>query len=293
VGDDCAVIPRGEGSLVVSTDTGVAGVHFDRAWLLPEEIGWRVATGALSDLAAAGATCIGLLAAIVFPRSTDAEELVALMEGVGEAAHAVGGRVLGGDLSAGDLLVVGITVLGRAERPMSRAGARPGDGLWVTGMLGGARAALVVWQAGGSPSPAARAAYARPSARLAAGQWLAGAGAHAMLDLSDGLAGDAGHLAAASGVALRIALERLPVHPAVAEAVRLTGVAPEAFAAQGGEDYELLVALPPEFGGGEAAQFEAACGLPLTRIGEVVVGGGVVLELHGQRLALGGYDHFA
>jgi thiamine-monophosphate kinase len=293
LGDDCAVLPAGEGSVVLSTDTSIEGVHFRRKWLSLEEIGWRAATGALSDLAAAGASCVGLLAAVAAPRTAPAEDLVALMEGVGGAVDAVGGRVLGGDLTAGAEWVVGITVVGRATRPLSRRGARPGDRLWVTGTLGGARAALVVWEAGGVPSAPSRGAYARPQARLEAGAWLAREGARAMVDLSDGLAGDARHLGAASGVAIRIALEHLPVHPGVGEAVRLTGVAAEAFAAQGGEDYELLVALPPEFGDREARGFEAACGLPLTPVGDIEEGEGVSLELHGRPLALHGFDHFA
>lgn len=293
LGDDCAVVPPGEGTLVVSTDMSVEGVHFRREWLTPGEIGWRAATGALSDLAAAGATCVGALSAVACPRTTDAAELVAVMGGVGDAVRATGGQVLGGDLTRAAAWTLCLTVVGRAARPMSRAGARPGDGLWVTGELGGARAALVLWQGGVEPAPATRAAYARPAARLAAGQWLAARGAHAMLDLSDGLAGDAAHLAAASGVGIHVALEHLPIHPGVADAVRRTGVAPEAFAAQGGEDYELLVALPPGFGTAEAEQFAGECLLRLTRIGDVREGSGVALELDGRRLTLTGYDHFA
>lgn len=292
LGDDCALIPDGETTLALSTDVAVENVHFRRDWLEPDEIGWRSAAGALSDLAAEGAEAIGVLAAVVVPRSVAEHDLVGLMRGVGEAVTAVGGRVLGGDLSSGHQWSVTITAVGRAARPVTRSGARPGDGLWVTGALGGARAALEAWLRGDRPAAEARAAFARPAPRLAAGTWLAAHGATAMLDLSDGLAGDAQHLAAASGVHLAVELDRLPVAPDVgAEAARLK-VAPAAFAAQGGEDYELLVALPSKFAAADARALGAATGLALTRVGTVEAGTGVRLVLGGEDVTLAGFDHF-
>jgi thiamine-monophosphate kinase len=292
LGDDCALIPAGEDTLVLSTDMSIEGVHFQRAWLSPEEIGWRAAMGALSDLGAAGAACVGLLAALAGPRTDPPGQLVALMEGVGGAVDSVGGVVLGGDLAAAPLWTLAITVVGRTRRPMSRRGARPGDGIWVTGSLGGARAALAAWQAGRIPLESLRTAFARPRARIAAGQWLAAAGAHAMMDLSDGLAGDAHHLANASGVALELTLDRLPVADGVAGEAERQGRSPAEFAAEGGEDYELLVALPPEFGTAESDRFQAACGLPLTRLGGVSEGRGVTMRLGAQVVTPSGFDHF-
>src|SRR5262249_20885831 len=158
---------------------------------------------------------------------------------------------------------IDITVLGRAERPVKRAGARPGDGLWVSGTLGGARAALGAWQRGQSPSAAARASFAHPMPRIAVGLELARAGATAMLDLSDGLAGDAVHIAEHSGVAIEIDLARVPRHPD----------APDArFAALGGEDYELLAAMPAAFGEREADGIASRTGVALARIGVVLPG---------------------
>ena len=292
LGDDCAVLPDAEGSVVVSTDLSVEGVHFRRDWLTQEEIGYRAATAALSDLAAAGASCIGLLAAVSSPHDSPAADLVALMAGVGDAVAAVGGSVLGGDLTAAPQWIISITVIGRARRPMSRHGAAPGDGIWVTGALGGARSALVTWQAGRTPDAGSRAAFARPAARIGAGQWLAAHGACAMMDVSDGIAGDVGHLAAASGVAIDVRLESLPRHPSVATAVTLTGTAPEVLAAQGGEDYEILVALPPSFNEADAAACLRDCGVPLTRIGDARAGEGVRLLLRSEPIVLHGYDHF-
>jgi thiamine-monophosphate kinase len=289
LGDDCAVIDGG-GSIVLSTDTSVEGVHFRRDWLSFEEIGWRSAAAALSDLAAAGAECVGLLAAITAPRTSDPDELVALMRGVGDAVHASGGRVLGGDLVAGPVWTAAITVVGRAARPLSRRGARAGDTLWVTGRLGAARAALAVWMTGATPPDGLRHAFAHPAPRLPAGRWLAAHGATAMLDLSDGLAADAAHLAAASAVRIELDLATVPVAPEVSAR---PGEAAAIVAARGGEDYELLAAMPAGFGADDAAAFAQAFDLPLTAIGRVTQGHGVSLLLDGAEVAAPGYDHFA
>ena len=292
LGDDCALVPDGDGTLAVSTDVSVEGVHFRLDWIEPAEAGWRACAAALSDLAAVGAAPVGVLSAITVPRGAPDEVLAEFAGGIGEAAAATGAAVIGGDLSAGPAWSVAVTVIGRAERPVTRAGARPGDGVWVTGTLGGARAAVEAWGRGDPPAAAARAAFAHPEPRIAAGRWLAAHGARAMLDLSDGLAGDAGHLAAASDVKLELTLESVPVAAAaIAEAKRLD-LPVQQFAAEGGEDYELLAALPPEFGAADVGEFEAACRIALTRVGTVKRGRGVRVELAGRPLTLRGYDHF-
>jgi thiamine-monophosphate kinase len=290
--DDCALLPVGDATLALSTDLSLQGVHFRREWLEPREIGWRVAAAALSDLAAEGASVIGLLAAIGAPADAGEGELTALMEGVGDAVASVGGSVLGGDLSRAPGWTAALTVIGRAERPVRRAGACAGDGIWVTGALGGAGAALAGWLSGEMPSAEARRAFVHPEPRIEAGRWLAAHGARAMLDLSDGLGGDARHLAAASRVGLEIELDRVPVAGAALAAARRRGVAPPQFAAENGEDYELLVALPAEFGDREADRFRRECGVPLTRIGTATAGDGVRFLLAGRSLALAGFDHF-
>jgi thiamine-monophosphate kinase len=285
LGEDCALIEIGETFLALSTDVSVEGVHFRREWLSPEEIGWRAAAAALSDLAAAGAAAVGLLAALTVPAAEPATTFPALMDGAGNAVESVGGVVLGGDLSRGPLLSLAMTVVGRTAAPAHRHGARPGDGLWVTGALGGARAALLAWQDGRRPADGARVRFAHPEPRLDQGAWLVAQGARAMLDLSDGLAADAGHLAAASGVSIRVDLSRVPADPAALEEAGRSGESPGTFAARGGEDYELLVAMPPEFTGTGA--------FALTRIGEVQPGNGARFVLDGAELVLSGYDHFA
>lgn len=289
LGDDCAELELGAGVPLISTDSSVEDVHFRRAWLTPEEIGWRAATAALSDLAAMGATAAGLVAAVTVPSGEPESTLTAIMRGVGDAATAAGAPVLGGDLSRGPSLALTITVVGTSPRPVRRSGAGPGDQLWVTGRLGGPRAALEAWQAGQAPSAEARARFAAPEARFAAGRALAALGATAMIDLSDGLAADAAHLAAASGVTLEVDLASLPLHPAVPG----TPDAAVQFAAGSGEEYELLCTLPAACDAAAVAAAVAGTGTVATRIGAVREGPPhVALRLGGTTLAIPGFDHF-
>jgi thiamine-monophosphate kinase len=289
IGEDTAPIPDGAGTLVVSVDASVEDVHFRRGWLTHEEVGWRATASALSDLAAAAATPVGVVAAVIVPRKSDQEALVDVMRGVGAAVGSVGARVLGGDLTSGAHWAVVVTVFGRVARPMSRAGAKPGDGVWVTGVVGGARAALHAWTAGVEPDSLARRAFAHPVPRIGAAQWLAARGATALMDLSDGLGGDAEHVAAASRVQLQVDLERLPLHASVPSAARRIGEPPELFAATAGEDYELLVTLPGDFDG--AAEFARDNRLALTRIGTVMAGAGVRATLGGAVQPVHGFRH--
>lgn len=289
LGDDTAAVPAGQGTLVVSTDVSVEGVHFQRAWLESSEIGWRAAASALSDLAAAAAHPAGLTAAVSVPVGYPEAELVALMRGVGDAARYTGCQVLGGDLSRASVLSLAITVFGYADPPMSRRGAAAGDGVWVTGALGGARAALHAWREGVEPASQAREAFTHPLPRIDVAQWLRAHGATAMIDISDGLGGDAKHLAAASGIGVRLELERVPLHPDVAAAAARAGEDPAFFAAVGGEDYELLVTLPNGFAG--AAACLAETGISLTRVGLVRRDAGVVATLMGSVVSIAGYQH--
>ncbi|MGH7532153.1 MAG: thiamine-phosphate kinase [Gemmatimonadales bacterium] len=281
LGDDCALVPVSDGILALSTDVSVEGVHFRREWLSLEEIGWRAAAAALSDLAADGAGADGVLVALTVPPGASDADAAEVMRGVGAAAGSVRATVRGGDLSSGPVWSIAVTVFGMAERAVTRAGAQPGDRLWVTGQVGGAGAALAVWQGGSGPGEALRRRFAHPEPRIAAGRWLAAHGATAMLDLSDGIAADAQHLAAASGVKLRIELDSLPL---------AEGQSDPRAAAVGGEDYELLVALPAGFAGQEECL--RATGVPLTPIGEVRSGAGVECILEGKPVTLSGYQHF-
>ena len=291
LGDDAAAVPVGGATLAASIDCSVEGVHFRTDWLTFQEIGGRAAAAALSDLAAEGASVIGCLVSVGSPDGAGREPgavgsspVTDIMAGVGHMVASVGGKVLGGDLVRSDKYIVDVCVLGEAKRPVTRGGARVGDGIWVTGVFGGPRAALEALLRGEKPVLAHRARFAHPQPRLAAGQWLAEHGARALIDVSDGLAADLGHIAAASGVAIAVEAERVPL---------VEGVTPlEALAS--GEEYELAAALPPEFGAKDAARFEADVRGKLTRVGDVRAGAGVAVTLAGRPVPTPpGFDHFA
>jgi thiamine-monophosphate kinase len=280
IGDDAAVleVPPGE-KLVVSTDTSVEGVHFNREWLNHFEIGYRATAAALSDLAAMAARPLGLLIAITLPEA-DRHEARTIATGIGEGASAVMCPIVGGDLSSGKILSLTITALGSAARPLSRAGAKPGQRVYVTGRLGGPAAALRAWRAGGLPSDRDRARFANPVPRIDAAIGLAARGATSAIDISDGLIADVGHIAAASKVRLEIDLDRIPLFDGTS-AIE---------AASSGEEYEVVVTAPEI----DVAQFSQEFGLDLTEIGRVVAGPPrVELLKDGKPItARPGFDHF-
>jgi len=279
IGDDASVleIPRGD-QLVVSTDTAVENRHFRAEWLTPEEIGYRAVTAALSDLAAMAARPIGLLWAVSLPDAWRAK-LPALSDGANEAARAVNAKILGGNLTAAGELSITTTVIGSAYRPLRREGAKPGDKLYVTGELGGPAMALAALTAGRKVEARYQARFSKPVTRIHEARWLADEGATAGLDVSDGLAGDARHLAAASRVGLRMQLDRLP---------RIEG-ADAMTAARSGEEYELLVTAAQL----DAEAFTRKFGIRLTEIGEVVSGDSVTFLDRGRPAEVGGgHDHF-
>ena len=279
-GDDAAVV-RPRGLQVTSVDTQAEGVHFDRVTHGPDDIGHKAMAAALSDLAAMGARPGEAYISLALPADVEEADALELARGLTAEAEQHGATVVGGDVIAAATLVVGVTVvgwLGEGERPVRRDGARPGDLVGVTGRLGGSGAGLRSLRASAGNEEAERA-HRRPVPRLEAGRALAGAGASAMIDLSDGLATDAGHVAAASDVAIALHLDALPL---------AAGVTPE-FAATAGEDYELLFCLAPERWDDAAA----AAGVELTRLGRVSEGAGVVLLGPGgiQVEGLRGYEH--
>jgi thiamine-monophosphate kinase len=280
LGDDCALLTVGGATLAVSIDASLEGVHFRTDWLTFEEIGWRAAVAALSDLAAEAAKPLGVLVSLGGPVPREFE---VIMSGVARAAAAVGAKVLGGDLVRSEKYLVDVCALGTCDRAVRRAGARVNDGLWVTGELGGPRLALRAWQAGQRPSGDLARRFARPDARIAPGLWLAQHGATAMIDISDGLSSDARHLAAASGIGIEIQVERVPCFPGADPLLALAS----------GEEYELLVALPPTFGASKAKVFKEFFDLALTRIGTCVAGDGVRFTDRGVAITPPrGYDHF-
>jgi thiamine-monophosphate kinase len=245
--DDAAQLGDG---FVITQDALVAGVHFRLDWISWRDLGWRAAAVNLSDLAASGAEPEALLVTLAAPPHTRVDDVLELYQGIAET----GVSVLGGDTTAADELLLSVTAVGRSERVPGRAGARPGDQLVVTGPLGAAGAAF------------RRRSFVRPPLRLAEGKELA-AEAHAMLDLSDGLAVDAAHIAARSGCRLVVELEHVPL--AVGAELRDLGF---------GEDYELLAAVV------EPGRFPV--------IGRCEEGEGVALTLAGEPYFLSGWTHF-
>jgi thiamine-monophosphate kinase len=230
--------------LVVTQDALVENVHFRLDWISWRDLGWRAAAVNLSDLAASGAEPAGLIVSLAAPGETNVDDVLELYEGIAET----GVPVLGGDTTRSDRLMLSVTALGRSERVPGRSGARPGDLLVVTGPLGGSGAAF------------RNSRYLRPPLRLEEGRRLARV-ANAMLDLSDGLAQDAGHIAARSGVRCAIDLELVPL--AEGATVEDLGF---------GEDYELLAATSDPLG--------------FTVIGRCEEGSGV------EGVPAGGWEHF-
>jgi thiamine-monophosphate kinase len=252
VGDDAAVLAPSHGhKLVVTTDVLVEGLDFTAALSEPEDWGWKAVAANLSDLAAMGAEARWLVLALTVPGPTPVGTLERVYAGVGEACLTFGVALVGGDVSAGPALSMAVTALGEAERPVLRSGARPGDRLGVTGPLGAAAAGLGLLRRGDRAAgellgrfPGLAAAHRRPTPALAMGLALARAGASAMIDVSDGLAGDALHLAEASRVGLEVHDATVPLAPGVAEAAALLGLDPLELALGGGEDFVLAAALP-------------------------------------------------
>jgi thiamine-monophosphate kinase len=285
IGDDAALVqvPRGD-ALVVSVDTALENRHFRDEWLTPREIGYRAVTAALSDLAAMAAQPLGILLALTLPERWSAH-LPAIADGVADAVTAAGTTILGGNLAASELLGLTTTVLGSAFVPLRRSGLRPGDAVYVTGHLGGPGAAIASWNSGHRLHDAHRQRFARPVARLREARWLADRGANAAIDISDGLAADLQHLAAASGVGLDIDLDLVPL---------VDGVNGPVAAAASGEEYELVVGAPA---GAplDTSEFERTFGIPLTAIGRAVPReSGLVFRRGTERVAKpSGYDHLS
>jgi thiamine-monophosphate kinase len=297
-GDDAAVTVPG-GATATSVDTVVDGVHFRRERASPRQIGRKALATALSDLAAMGAEPGEAYVVLGVPPDLDEDECVELLDGMVDLATATGTDLAGGDLTRAGELFLALTVVGHAPRPedlVGRGGARPGDALVLTGELGGAAAGLALLEA---PALAARldgadallARQLEPRPRLGAGRALAGTGATATIDVSDGLGADAGHLAVQSGLRLRIDAEAVPLAAGVREVAELAGKDPWRLALGGGEDYELLATLPPERLEEAKRAVREAEGIELTAIGEATRGEGVEIRLPGgETLKPEGFD---
>lgn len=290
-GDDAAVTLPG-GATATSVDAVVDGVHFRRGQASLGQIGHKALATALSDLAAMGAEAGEAYVVLGVPPDLDEDGCLELVSGMVALAGETGTTLAGGDVTRSPVLVLTVTVVGHAEtaeRLVARGGARPGDALVLSGELGGAAAGLLLLErpelvasVSAETAERLRARQLEPRPRLRAGRALAAAGATAMIDLSDGLGADADHLAGQSGVALRIDAAALPLAKGVAEVAAAAGQEPLELAGSGGEDYELLAALPADrLGVGLANAIGEAEETSLTPVGEVLPGSGVEIRLPG------------
>ena len=295
VGDDCAVVRLGDTVALVSCDLFLEHVHFRRSTATPEDIGWKAAAAALSDIAAMGGAPLYVLVSLACPGDTEIAFVEGLCQGLTAAAGQAGAVIVGGDTARSpeaivlDVAVIGQTVGGRY---LCRKGARPGDVLAVTGHVGRSAAGLHALEHG-HDGPALLAAHRRPQPRYAEGRWLCRRdGVHAMIDISDGLVQDAGHLAEGEGLGVDIDPGRLVSAPELERYCEEHGLDALTFMLTGGEDYELACAIAPDVYDGTVRAFQETFDTALTGVGRFTDAWRGV-RVAGQEPAAGGFDHFA
>ena len=303
IGDDAAAIRPTPGRLLLATcDTVVEGRHFLRNRITPEQLGRRLAAVNLSDIGSMGGQPRWALVSLALPAETEVEFVEGFYRGLIAELARFGAAVAGGNLTGGAEFVLDMTLLGEVlpEQILRRDGARPGDAILVSGSLGAAAAGRAALDAGLHDPDVAPlvAAHLTPEPRVVAGQAIAQSGlARAMLDVSDGLAQDLGHLCDASRVGAIIEVARLPISKATRSIAARLGLDPLRLALSGGEDYELVLTVPTRRAAELASRIEAGAGLPLARIGRVVpdAEGRTLRWPDGRRepLAAAGWQHFA
>ncbi len=278
IGDDCAVLqPQAGMEWVITTDTQVEDVHFRRAWLTPYQIGWRAMAVNLSDIAAMGAQPFGALAALSLPAATEALFFDQLLDGLCDLGLRFDCPLIGGNLARDPAhLSLTLTVLGRVPlgKSVLRGGARAGDEVWVSGRLGGSAAGLRTFlhsiPRADTLSAALRQRYTQPLPRVREAIFLRSSGyLTSMIDLSDGLAGDLGHLCEESGVGAQIVAEALPLQAGVREVAAALGEDPLELALRGGEDFELCCTALPGRLTLLRDEFRARFDVDLTRVGSI------------------------
>jgi thiamine-monophosphate kinase len=298
-GDDAAVV-RSRPLSVTSVDAMVEGVHFrlQEDWATAGEVGHRAMAGALSDLAAMGADPGEAYIVLGLPGGFGEDRALELVRGAAALAAETGTAIAGGDVVRAPALIVSVTAVGWADRPeqlIGRGGARPGDLVGVTGPLGAAGGALALMEgrAEGGPATSALLERARrPMPRLSEGRALAAVGVHAMIDLSDGIATDAGHIARASDVELRVDVASLPLADGLGALARQLGEEPWRLAAAGGEDYELCFCAAAGTRGRVEEALARAGAAKLSWVGEVAAGEArALLVERGQEVMLDGFEH--
>ena len=281
-GDDAAVLGTPDGRVVATTDLLVEGRHFRRAWSSAADVGHRAAAANLADVAAMGAVPTALLVGLGTPADLPVAWALELADGLREECDLVGASVAGGDVVAADVLTVAVSALGdlQGRSPVLRSGARPGDVVAVAGRLGWAAAGLAVLSRGFRSPRALVEAHRRPEPPYALGPAAADLGARAMVDVSDGLLADLGHVARASGVRVEVDSAALDVPSQLSEVGSALGADPLGWVLTGGDDHALAACFPPEVALPEQWRV----------VGGVTEGEGVVVD--GEPYAgAGGWDH--
>ncbi|MGH3713312.1 MAG: thiamine-phosphate kinase [Micromonosporaceae bacterium] len=246
-GDDAAVVAAPDGRVVASTDVLVEGRHFRRDWSSAVDVGHRAAAANLADIAAMGAAPTALLVALCTPPDLPVRWAEQLADGLGEECALVGAAVVGGDISASPTLTIAVTALGTLgeSAPVTRSGARPGDVIAVAGRLGWAAAGYTVLSRGFRSPKALVDAHRRPLVPYRSGPGAARLGATSMIDVSDGLLADLGHLAKASNTSMEVRRDALEVPPVMSDAAAALGADPYQWILAGGDDHALVATFPP------------------------------------------------
>lgn len=288
IGDDGALVTPARGHEVLVTDTLAEGTHFHRSWTSPDDLGWKALAVNVSDLAAMGASPRHALVSLALPEGTADGWVTGFFHGMAAACRRWRLSLVGGDTVRAPAIVITATVTGQTDRPLLRTGAQPGWAIAVTGAVGGAAAGLVAASQGPATAVDALNRWRRPPARLEAGLALSASGLPlAVTDCSDGLVVSCDLLAGDLGYTLEA--DRLPIDPAVA-AVTADGDQARQWALYGGEDYELVVAVPSDH---VAAVRRCVAPLPLTVVGRLSAAPGRWLVSGGRRRRLGsGFRHF-
>lgn len=300
IGDDAAVIRMSGDRLVWTVDTLVDGTHFRLGAIDPVDLGYKSLAVNVSDIAAMGARPVAALLALVVPKDSPVDFLDSFWEGLSECARRYECAVAGGDTTSGPVLTITVTVAGEAgTRIVTRSGAKPGELVCVTGTLGGSAAGLAVIEAGVSSTdeaPVRRAirAHVRPDARVTFGRAAAEHGATAMIDVSDGLVADLGHICEESGVGMGVDVDAVPLPEGLGLLGKELGRDPLDWALYGGEDYELAMTVPRNRVEALRMSVEESGGV-FSVIGTVTEGREVRLTGEGPRRSIDrrGWDHFA
>jgi len=294
IGDDCAIVRISDRLLLVTCDMSVEDVHFQRATTGPLDIGWKAAASAVSDIAAMGGVPLYAVVSLACPADTGVVYLEQLCEGMSAAFARSGVVIVGGDTTRSPgPLTIDVTVMGEPSggRCLKRKGARYGDLVVVTGPLGLSAAGLHALQAG-HDAPALIDAHRRPKARVAEGQWLCGkSSVHAMIDISDGLVQDLGHIAKANNVGIDLRKKALAPAPALQQYCEQHGLDSLPFVTAGGEDYELAFTVDVLLAREVLTSFHQEFGWELNVVGELT-GQWTGVRIDGEEPVRTGFDHF-